>query len=104
MNENFSLNLSASNASNMSIYYQLPQYVGMGLSEMFTSVASYEFAYLAAPRAAQSLFMSLRFCSSGIASFIAIGYVQIFSTKNMDIDFSVSRNISFMIGLLTRIV
>lgn len=88
----------------MSIYWQLPQYVGMGLSELFASVASYEFAYLAAPRAAQSLFMSLSFCSSGVASFFAIVYIQVFPATDIDIDFKVSRNVSLVIESWTHIV
>lgn len=62
----------------MSIFYQFPQYLAIGLSEVFTSVASLEFAYLAAPQSAQSLIMSLRFCSAGLASFIGSAYVGIF--------------------------
>jgi dipeptide/tripeptide permease len=59
----------------MSIFYQFPQYIGIGLSEVFASVASLEFAYLAAPSSAQSLIMSLRFCSAGLSSFFGAIYV-----------------------------
>ncbi|CAF1488783.1 unnamed protein product [Adineta steineri] len=65
-------------AADMSIFYQFPQYIGVGLSEVFTSVASLEFAYLAAPRSAQSLIMSLRFCSAGLSSFFGSAYIGIF--------------------------
>ena len=68
-------------AANMSILYQFPQYVGIGLSEVFTSVASLEFAYLAAPRSAQSLIMSLRFCSAGLSSFVGSGLVSVLSIE-----------------------
>jgi hypothetical protein len=62
----------------------------MGLAEVFATVASLEFAYLAAPRSAQSLFMSLQFCSLGISSFIGNGYFSIYSSTS-NFDFSVSR-------------
>lgn len=68
-------------AANMSVFYQFPQYVGIGLSEVFTSVASLEFAYLAAPQSAQSLIMSLRFCSAGISSFFGSGIVGLLSME-----------------------
>ncbi|CAF3891864.1 unnamed protein product, partial [Rotaria magnacalcarata] len=66
------------NVADMSIFYQFPQYISIGLSEVFTSVASLEFAYLAAPQSAQSLVMSLRFCSAGISSFLGSGYIKIY--------------------------
>ncbi|CAF1563409.1 unnamed protein product [Rotaria magnacalcarata] len=67
-------------AANMSVFYQFPQYLGIALSEVFTSVASLEFAYLAAPQSAQSLIMSLRFCSAGLSSFFGLGIVSVLST------------------------
>ncbi len=71
----------------MTIFYQLPQYIGIGLSEVFTSVASLEFAYLAAPRSAQSLIMSLRFCSAGLSSFVGSAYIGIFVNVKQDLTF-----------------
>ena len=71
----------------MSIFYQFPQYIGIGLSEVFASVASLEFAYLAAPRSAQSLIMSLRFCSAGLSSFLGSAYVGIFVKVNSNLTF-----------------
>lgn len=47
-------------------------------------VASYEFVYFAAPRSAQSLFMSLRFSAVGISSFIGIAYSNAFLTPAND--------------------
>ncbi len=85
-----SSNILASNSSSLSIYAQLPQNIGMGLSELFAMVASYEFAYLAAPRSGQSLFMSLRFCSLGISSFISTVYMYVFPTTSFVLNFSVS--------------
>jgi dipeptide/tripeptide permease len=71
----------------MSIFYQFPQYITIGLSEVFTSVASLEFAYLAAPHSAQSLIMSLRFCSAGLSSFLASIYIGIFAAINENLTF-----------------
>jgi dipeptide/tripeptide permease len=62
----------------MSIFYQIPQFIGIGLSEVFASVASLEFAYLTAPHSAQSLVMSLRFCSAGLSSFLGSAYINIY--------------------------
>ena len=72
----------------------------MGLSEIFAMVASYEFAYYAATRSAQSLFMSLRFCLSGISSFIGAAYVYFFPTTSVQLNFLVSRNFSNNVFLI----
>jgi dipeptide/tripeptide permease len=66
----------------MSVFYQFPQYITIGLSEVFTAVASLEFAYLAAPQSAQSLVMSLRFTSAGLSSFLGSAYVTIYESIN----------------------
>lgn len=81
--------LGKSNSS-VSIYAQLAQNMCMGLAEIFATVASLEFAYLAAPRSAQSLLMSLQFCSLGVSSFIGKIYLLMYSTTTANFDFSVS--------------
>lgn len=68
--------------SNLSIFYQLPQNIFMGSAEVFASVGSLEFAYSASPRSGQSEFISLHFVSRGIASFLGIGYLSIYSSGN----------------------
>lgn len=68
--------------STLTIFAQLPQEITLGLSEMLIVMASYEFAFYAAPRSAQSLFMSFRFCSLAIASFIGAAYIASFSTNS----------------------
>jgi dipeptide/tripeptide permease len=73
-----SLNILGKNPSNITIFAQLPQNIAMGFSELFATVASFEFAYFTAPCSAQSLFMSLRFVSVGIASYIDAAYIIIF--------------------------
>jgi dipeptide/tripeptide permease len=66
----------------MSVFYQIPQYISLGLSEVFTSVASLEFAYLAAPQSAQSLVMSLRLSSTGLSSFLGSAYINLYQGIN----------------------
>ena len=62
----------------------------MGISEVFAMVASFEFAYLAAPRSAQALIMSLRFFSLGFASFLGDVYMILFTAQDEKFDFAVS--------------
>ncbi|CAM2697840.1 unnamed protein product [Rotaria socialis] len=85
------------NSSDLSILTQLPQYMFMGLSEVFGMVASFEFAYLAAPRSAQSFIMSLRFCSLGLSSFISDAYVKLMTVtlKKFDFDCPNSKQILY---------
>ncbi|CAF3576079.1 unnamed protein product [Adineta steineri] len=78
------------NTSDMSVFYQLPQYISIGLSEVFASVTSLEFAYLTAPQSAQSLVMSLRFCSIGLSSFLGSGYINVY--ENFYGNFSVTNS------------
>jgi hypothetical protein len=79
--------------SNLSIYAQLPQNILIGFSQLFAMVASYEYAYYAAPLSAQSLFMSLHFCSIGIASFIGSIYINVFPKLDLEINFDVSQKL-----------
>lgn len=76
--------------SKLSVYIQLSQSMFMGLSELFATVACFEFAYFAAPRSAQSLFMSLYYCTVGLASFIGTGYTALFAAGESSVDFTVS--------------
>lgn len=62
----------------------------MGFSQLFAMVASYEYAYYAAPLSGQSLFMSLHFCSIGIPSLIGTVYSYILPDISSALDFSVS--------------
>ncbi len=96
-----SLNVLGMNASNLSIYYQLPEYIGMGVAEFFVTLAYYEFAYYAAPRSAQSLFMSLRFCSVGVSSMIGRAYIYLFPTISFQLDFSVSVTLNNLFSLFS---
>jgi len=83
-----------SSISNLSIYWQLPQNIFVGFSELFTMLSSFEYVYLASPRSGQTLFMSLRFCSIGISSFVGFGYMAAIAAPARTLDFSV-RYITF---------
>lgn len=85
------------NASSLSIFAQSPQYILMGFGEIFASIGSLEFVYLASPRSATSLFMSLQFCSFGVSSLLSSGYFAIYSV-NTQFDFTVRFKNIQMIG------
>ena len=76
--------------SDIHVYYLLPQNFALGFSQLFAMVASYEYAYLAAPLSAQSLFMSLHFCSAGIAQFIGVAYAVVIDEFGASTNFGVS--------------
>lgn len=64
-------------------------------------VASFDYAYFGAPRSAQTLFMSLRFCSLGVSSFVGIGYMSAFTGNTSSLDFHVNIiSISFSVGFV----
>lgn len=79
--------------SNLSIYWQLPQNILIGLSEIFAVLPSFEYAYFASPRSGQTLFMSLRFCSMGASSFLGYGYMATVAAPSNSLNFSVRINI-----------
>ena len=66
--------------------YQLFQIAFLAVSEVFVSVSSYEFAYYASPRSAQSLFMAFYFITLGCAQFIDLGIHQLVFTKSINSD------------------
>ncbi len=97
----FFLNILDNNQSILSIYAQLPQNIFVGLSELFATMASYEYAYFAAPRSAQALFMSLCFVSVGVSSFIGSIYINFFPNRDVAINFEVSQKlVDFLFSFL----
>ena len=65
-------------AADPSILYQFPQYISIGLSEVFASAPSLEFAYLPALQSGQSFVMSPGFCLADLSSFLGSAYLSIY--------------------------
>ncbi len=74
----------------MSVFFQFPQDIGIGVANLFIMMASLEFAYFAAPRSAQSLFMTLLFFAIVAASYITAGYNYVLRKHGLALNFSVS--------------
>lgn len=81
------------NISNLTLYAQLPQDISMGIAQLFNLLASFEFAYFVAPRAAQTLFMALHNFSAVLASYVSLAYAYLLSYEDDELDFTVSIDI-----------
>ena len=90
--------ISNATASELSIYAQVPQSLLIGFSQLFGMIGGYEYAFFAAPRSGQSLFMSFYFCSIGMSFLIGTVYFNLFPKSDIYIDFQVSTSICVFIN------
>ncbi|XP_078366305.1 solute carrier family 15 member 4-like isoform X2 [Oculina patagonica] len=59
------------NASSLSIFWQVPQFILIGSSEVLTSITGLEFAYSQAPKCLQGLVMGAFLVTSGLGNYVA---------------------------------
>ncbi|XP_033747307.1 solute carrier family 15 member 4-like [Pecten maximus] len=69
---------SSYNAADMNVFWQIPQYALIGVSEVFACVAGLDFAYQMAPRSMKGIIMGLFHLFTGIGSFLGIGAMYSF--------------------------
>lgn len=64
-------------ARNMTIWYQIPQYGLMGMSEIFVLITGLEFAYCQSPPSMQSFVTCLFFITNGLGALMGVALVAI---------------------------
>ena len=64
-------------AADMSVFYLVPQYALMGLSEVFASITGLEFVYDYSPRSMRSVAMALYLVMQGFGAYIGTALVNV---------------------------
>ena len=68
--------------SNISIFWQIPQFVLIGISEIFASITSLEFFYSQAPHSMRSVSQALNLFTNALGSWLTIPLTLLVNTDS----------------------
>ncbi|XP_072018287.1 solute carrier family 15 member 4-like [Amphiura filiformis] len=73
------------NASTLSVFVQIPEYMLVGASEVFTSIAGLEFAYSQSPTYMQGIVMGMWLATIGLGNYVGSLYVTIVNSVTREL-------------------